>query len=127
MGRCPDRRLGERVLPGYTAEISAVLRPGYREMRLSAGERDVLGGRGREGRDRERGISRTARSIRPGSTQAGGHPAGGLAQQDAGTVNASAVRHGIELTEPEEAASRGRPVLLGRLPGAAGAPGRPSL
>jgi|SRR5215471_6436314 len=33
----------------------------------------------------------------------------------------------VRLTEPEEVASRGRPVLLGRMPGAAVAPGWLSL
>src|SRR5215470_17200070 len=76
MGGRADRGLGERILPGDAAEVRTVLRPGWHEMLLSARERNVLRGRGREGGHRGYRISGTARPSRPRSAQACGHPVG---------------------------------------------------
>jgi len=40
--------MGEWALPGHAPQVGWVLRPRRVEMCLSAGERDLLGGRGRE-------------------------------------------------------------------------------
>src|SRR5262249_28277484 len=83
----PVEGWGERVLPGHAPEVSAVLRQSGHEMLLSARERNVLRGQGREGRHRRSSVSRTARPVGPGSAEARGHPVGAPIEDNARTVD----------------------------------------